>query len=140
MAKKKRRSKRSSDEGISTSIVTLGVAAVIAVLLWGCACAMYDNADGNRWVYGDPDNPNFRMRRGGGVGFLIAGIIAFVTNSVTYIPQMHKVIAFVFQERTWFVVVSALVLVLTVLAGLWLKQMETSLRDGNPFAKSRGKK
>jgi hypothetical protein len=140
MAKKKRRSKRSSEEGVSTWMVTLGVAGVLAVLLWGCACAMYDNADGNRWVYGDPENPNFRMRRGGGVGFLVAGTIAFVTNSVTYIPEMHKVIAFIFQERTWFVVVSGLVLVLTVLAGLWLKQMETSLRDGNPFAKNRGKK
>jgi hypothetical protein len=140
MAKKKRKSKRSSEEGLSTSIVTLGVGVVVAVLLWGCACAMYDNAEGNRWVFGDPEAPRFRMGKGAGIGFLIAGIVAFVVNSVTYIPQMHKVIAFVFQERMWFVVVSALVLGLIVLAGLWLKQMENSLRDGNPFAKNRPKK
>jgi hypothetical protein len=140
MAKKKRKSKRSGEEGLSTWIVTLGVAGVVAVLLWGCACAMYDNAEGNRWVFGDPEDPNFRPRRSAGIGFLIAGIIAFVVNSVTYIPEIHHVVAFIFRERTWFVVVSLLVLGLTVLAGLWLKQMENSLRDGNPFAKNRPKK
>jgi hypothetical protein len=140
MPKKKRKSKRSSEEGLSSWIVTLGVAVVLAFLLWGCACAMYDNAEGNRWVFGDPEKPTFRMGRGAGIGFLIAGIVAFVVNSVTYIPEIHHVIGFIFRERMWFAVVSALVLGLTLLAGLWLKQMENSLRDGNPFAKNRGKK
>jgi hypothetical protein len=140
MAKKKRKTKRSGEEGLPTWIVTVGVAAVLAVLLWGCACAMYDTAHGYRWVFGDPENPNFRPRRTAGIGFLIAGIIAFVVNSVTYLPQIHLVIGFIFRERMWFVFFSLLVLGGTILAGWMLKRMEDSMRDGNPFAKNRPKK
>ena len=86
MARKKRRSKRSKEEGLPTWIVTTGVAVVLAVLLWGCACAMYDTADGNRWVYGDPEHPTARLEPGPRTS---AGSIEKIEALVAAVPGLR---------------------------------------------------
>ncbi|MBX3442603.1 MAG: hypothetical protein KF774_09345 [Planctomyces sp.] len=137
MGAAKRSRERSADEGLPVMLVSAGVAAVLALLLWGVACAMYDNAQGYRWVMeASEGTESVRLRRSSGIAMLVSGVIVFVKNSVMYVPELFSVIGFVFRERFWFVIVSAILLGGVALAGWQLQRMETAMRSGNPFSRS----
>jgi hypothetical protein len=70
--------------------MVIGVFALALFLLWGIACAMFDTAQGNRWV------PDGRLTTG-------SAVVAFVSNAFQYIPDLPQVLGYIFKERLWYV-------------------------------------
>jgi len=124
---------RDDDEsGLSIATVSLGVGVVVAFLLWGVACAMYDAARPQladvAEVNSDFEAPRIRVRGGGaGLVFAVAGVVTFVVKSFTMLPELPGVVGFVFRERMWFAMTAALVLGGVVLFGVFLKRTEAAL-------------
>src|SRR5712691_8915224 len=98
-------------EGISLRLMIIGVFALLIFVLWGIACAMFDVAEGNRWVaVGLPS-------RG-------AGVAAFVSNAFEYIPKLPQVVKFIFTDRLWYVFVVIAVLGVASMFALLLKRVQ----------------
>lgn len=128
-------------------MVTLSVGAVMAFLLWGVSCAMYDAANSTPAVFtlDDGSEPTttsastMRIRgRGAGLAFAVAGVVTFVSKSFTMLPQLPSVLGFIVKERFWFVLVSAGILGGVALFGVFLKRTEAAL--ANPPRKKRRRK
>jgi len=120
------------DDQHSLSIVGVSVATGVfmAYLLWGVSCAMYNAAGhGELAVFevGDDGVSLPIRRRGAGLAFGIAGVATFVSKSFAMLPEMPSVLGFIFRERFWFVIVSALVLGGVALFALLLKRTEAAL-------------
>jgi len=114
--------------GISLRLMIAGIFALLIFLLWGIACAMFDVAEGNRWVtVGVPT-------RG-------SGVAAFVMNAFEYIPKLPQVVSYIFTERLWYVFVVITLLVLATLFAILVKRVQRQLeeppkkRTGSPTRK-----
>ncbi len=130
-------SKTSASQGMSIFTMTLLVGLVVTYLLWGIATGMYDTELGNRWVLESGPGP---IRRPGAVTagvVAVAGVIAFVSNSVTYIPSVFQVGTFVVTQRPWYLIV-VLVLEAGVIAfGIGAARLEQSLATNTGFKTKR---
>jgi hypothetical protein len=143
MSKRKSKKRNPDDAGLSTTTVTASAGVVVAYLLWGVACAMYDTTQGAALAAVDEElmsesdaGGHIRIPVRGSAGVLaiaIAGVVTFVTKSFSYLPQLPGVVSFVVRERFWFVIVSFAVLGGVVLFGWFLKRTEESLKSGRHF-------
>ena len=103
-------------DGISLRLMIIGVFALLIFVLWGIACAMFDTAEGNRWV------PVGVPTRG-------SGVAAFVSNAIEYIPKMPHVVKYVVTERLWYVFVVIAVLGLATLFAIVVKRVQRQLDE-----------
>jgi hypothetical protein len=102
--------------GLSLRWLIAAVFALLIFVLWGFACAMFDVAEGNRWV------PEGVATRG-------AAVRAFVSNAIEYIPSLPQVVSFVFRERLWYVFVITAVLGAATLFAIVLKRVQRHLDE-----------
>jgi cytosine/uracil/thiamine/allantoin permease len=93
-----------------------GIFAVLIFLLWGTACAMFDVAEGNRWVTE-------------GVPTRGASVAAFVGNAIEYIPKLPQVVSYIFTERLWYVFVVIGVLGAATLFAILAKRVQRQLEE-----------
>jgi|SRR5688572_9371072 hypothetical protein len=129
----------SDSSGMSTTMVTVAVGAVITFLLWGVACSMFDASQGSGVSSAElqdaltssddvvPQSMGRRMKSG--------GVATFIATAFAGLPQMPQVIAYTFRERLWFVFVSIVVLAGVVLFGWMMKRTEASLNAGPRYRK-----
>lgn len=130
MARKSRAASR-EDQGLPVRLVTLGILAVLAFMLWGWACMLYDSAHGV--AVAAPAVPI--GRRIGGMSWMIRGFAVFVWNAVVHIPQVFSVIGYVCTQELGFVGISTGVFAAAAGFGFWLSRLEKSLAETNPFSK-----
>ncbi|MBC8116605.1 MAG: hypothetical protein H7062_19605 [Candidatus Saccharimonas sp.] len=128
-------SKKSKSQGMSIRTMTILVGVVMACFLWGVAAAMYDNANGGLWIAG-PVNGE-RLRRPSPLGMLIASVIAYVSNTVMYLPHLPWVVGFILTERTWFAIVALLVEGAVIGFGFWMARLQKTLDSGQAFKTKR---
>ncbi len=119
--------KSGDDQGLSITAMTIGCAVLVTWLLWGVSCAMYEAAYPPIAGDGDLELRPHIGRRTSGLIFAVMGVVTFVVKSCTMLPQVPTVMAFLFRERFWFVIVAAGVLAGVGLFGVFLKRMELAL-------------
>jgi hypothetical protein len=128
----------SEGKGLSITAITIAVGLLVAWLLWGVSCAMYQSAhpptleDG---VEGLEVVPAGGRISGG--AFAIAGVATFVIKSFAMLPKLPSVIGFLFRERLWFVIVATAILAGVLLFGVFMKRLELALE--NPRKRNRRK-
>lgn len=128
--------KSKEPQGMSILTMTILIGIVVTYLLWGVATAMYDADQGNRWLMPVPDENAIR-RRPSPIAIFVAGIIAFVANSVMYIPSMFQVFAFILTQRTWFLIIVGLVEAGVIAFGFGAAQVEKSVSSNGGFKTKR---
>lgn len=121
---------RSKPQGLSITTMTTLVGIVVAYLMWGVATAMYDTAGGGRWVLETQG-----VRRPSVVSMAFAGVIAFVVNSVMFLPELPQVIGFVLTQRTWFAIVVVIVEAGVVGFGIGMARLQETLDSGQLYKK-----
>ena len=125
-----------ASEGMSILTMTLLVGIVITYLLWGIATAMYDADQGNRWLMPVPDQQAVRPRASP-IAIMVVGVIAFVSNSVMYMPSVLQVVGFTVTKRTWYVFVVLVVEAAVVGFGIATSRLEKSLSSNTGFKTKR---
>lgn len=127
--------KSKPSQGLSIVTMTILIGIVVTYLLWGIAAGMYDTAQGNRWVLeGDPGR-----RPGAATAGAVAvfGVIAFVSNSVMYIPSVFQVATFVITQRPWYFIIVLLVEGGVLAFGIGSARLEKSLSKDTGFKTKR---
>lgn len=125
-----------ASEGMSILTMTLLVGIVTTYLLWGIATAMYDADQGNRWLMPTPDEHADR-RRASPIAIMVAGVIAFVSNSVMYMPSVLQIIGFIATKRTWYVFVVLVAEAAVAGFGMATSRLEKSLSSSTGFKTKR---
>lgn len=127
--------KPKSSQGMSIFTMTFLVGLVLAYILWGIAAGMYDTELGNRWVLEGRPSRRAGVATAGAVA--VFGIIAFVSNSVMYIPSVFQVGTFIATQRPWYLFV--LLLIGTCLIGFAIgtSRLERSLKENPGFKTKR---
>lgn len=125
-----------SSEGMSILTTTLLVGLFVTYLLWGIATAMYDADQGNRWLMPVPSENAIRQRPSP-IAVLVVGVIAFVSNSVMYLPSVLQVTSFIATARPWYLVVVVIVEAAVAGCGFAASRVEKSLATGTGFKTKR---
>jgi hypothetical protein len=127
-------SREDNGKGLSVTVITICVGMAITWLLWGVACVMYGNArpeavEGQVEIVPDlgDDGPTRFSTRGAAPAFVIAGVATFFVKTFSMLPQLPAVLAFLFRERLWFVIVATAILAGVIVFGVFMKRMELAL-------------
>lgn len=127
-------SSEENKRGLSITTITIFVGVVVAWLLWGVSCAMYraaqpETAEGDIEVVVDVDKDHLTPSRvrGAGPAFIIAGVATFFIKTITMLPELPSVLAFLFRERLWFVVVATGIIAGVIFFGVYMKRLELAL-------------
>ena len=127
--------KAKSSQGLSIVTMTILIGIVVTYLLWGIATGMYDTAQGNRWVL--EGNPGRRPGAAAAGAVAVFGVIAFVSNSVMYIPSIFQVVTFVITQRPWYFIIVLFVEAGVLAFGVGSARLEKSLRKDTGFKTNR---
>lgn len=107
-------------------LATLGLAfLLINFILWGVAVAIFN---GGAVGFDEAPTTRGRGRR---------GVLIFVIEALTTLPQIGSVIPYIWNNHKWYVGVFCVVEVLLLLFMVWMKKLDQDLSRGSPFKKSR---
>jgi len=120
---------------MSILTMTILIGIVVTYLLWGIATGMYDTAQGNRWVL--EGNPGRRPGAATAGAVAVFGVIAFVSNSVMYIPSVFQVATFVITQRPWYLMIVLVVEAGVIAFGVGTARLEKSLDQSTGFKTKR---
>lgn len=144
--------------GMSLTMVSVLVLSLMSYLLWGGAAAIYKGHIDELQAQLDieqevdeglptnmPNMPHISIHRSRslaavqGIGFSIAGVLLFISNSFSQLGNVGDVLPYMLAERKGYLIFSTIVLSITVLGLYGLARMQKSLAAENPFSRRRGR-